>query len=386
MLLASSGLLALRLFAQLAVKGVTRGSTVETSISITAIAMWSLVPGVILTYQGISASFGEASSEFRLPRGIWIVALYIAVLALGALAMTRAVPVAWPVPFLHVTAAAMPGLALVAFAMRGGPLSGAPLRGLSWRQVTLAAAISMTVGVAVATYVEAIGSFLGVILLLVHSGAFASVKDTAQFWQVVRDSRTILSNHEQLVANLITASILAPMIEEFGKGLGVRFMLRPDTTRQQAFVLGAAAGAGFAFLEAMLYGLASVRQDGPASWGVIMLVRGASTSGHVFYTSLVGLGWWYAVRGGRPHYGAALFAAAVCSHAAWNGLATALYSKVLGLDALTNHAVEVIGYMSVALLGAAYAAAVPLIARRLARADRRQPVSRPITELAPWLG
>ncbi|MHB8516073.1 MAG: PrsW family glutamic-type intramembrane protease [Dehalococcoidia bacterium] len=366
--------------------GASNTSTVDRALSLTAVAMWSLAPGLILTYQGISASMGEGSSEFRIPRASWLMAIYGGTLGLGWLITTRGAPIAAPMPPLHVMAAALPGVALVAMAARGSVLRGAPVRWLSWRQVLLAAAISMTVGVTLALYVESLGSFLGVVLLLVHNGAFASVQDTDGFFRTVQDSRFILTHNEQFFANLITASLLAPLIEELGKGLGVRFLLRRDTTRSQAFVMGAAAGAGFGFLEAMLYGVAGVQQDGPGGWAAIMLVRGGSTSLHVVNTALVGLAWWYGVNGKRPRTGWLLFALAVFNHAAWNGFATAIDSRILGLDTLSGHALEVVAYVVVGVVSVAFVVAVPLIARRLRRADAVPPVSGPLAAMAPWLG
>ncbi|MDE3094474.1 MAG: PrsW family intramembrane metalloprotease [Chloroflexota bacterium] len=385
-LLGISGLFGMFALLFVGAGGASGTSTVERALSITAVAMWSLVPGLILTYQGISASMGEGSSPFHIPRAAWIAAAFGAVLGLGWLITTRDVPAAAPMPPLHVLAAALPGIALVAMAARGSVLRGAPVRWLTWRQVLLAAAISMTVGVMLATYVESLGSFLGVVLLLVHNGAFASVQDSDGFFRTVQDSRFILTHNEQFFANLITASLLAPLIEELGKGLGVRFLLRRDTTRSQAFVLGAAAGAGFGFLEAMLYGVAGVQHGGPGGWAAIMLVRGGSTSLHVVNTGLVGLAWWYGVNGGRPRTGWLLFALAVFNHAAWNGFATAIDSRILGLDTLSGHALEVVAYVVVGIVSVAFVAAVPLIARRLRRADAVPPVSGPLASMAPWLG
>jgi RsiW-degrading membrane proteinase PrsW (M82 family) len=371
-----------------ALSGVNGGgdvSTAETALNLTAIAMWSLVPGLILTYHGISASMGEGSSEFHVPHASMLIAAFVATIALGWAFMRFDPPLAAPMPPLHALAAALPGVAMVAMAARGGVFRGVPVRWLSWRQLMLCVAISMTVGVGLALYVESVGSFCSVVLLLVHNGAFASVKDMDEFFQTISDSDVILTHNEQFFANLITASLFAPVIEEFGKGLGVRFMLRRDTTRAQAFVMGAAAGAGFGFLEAMLYGVAGVHQDGPGNWPAIMLVRGGSTSLHVANTALVGLGWWYVVNA-RPRFGAVLFVVAVLNHAAWNGFATAIDSRILGLDTFSGHLLEIVAYIFVGVISGAFIAGVPILGRRLHRMDTRPPVSGAITAMQPWMG
>ena len=116
----------------------------------------------------------------------------------------------------------------------------------------------MAVATTIAIYVESLGSLGGVLLLLVHNGAFANAQSQDDVNLIVRDADFILSRNEQFFAALITASVFAPLSEEFAKGLSVRFLLKRTMTRGQAFVLGAAAGAGFGFLEAMLYGLSGI--------------------------------------------------------------------------------------------------------------------------------
>ncbi len=354
----------------------TTAGVPERAIATTAIAMFSLVPGLILTYHGISASMGEPSGEWRPPVAVAIAAVYGGVLLCGGVVMAAVQPVAAPMPLLHALAAGLPGIGLVALAARGSFRSGQAVMGLTWRQVTLAVAISMTIATTIAIYVEGVGSFGAVLLLLVHNGAFEFARDQDNFWDIVQNSDVILSRNEQFVLNLIVASLIAPLIEEAGKGLGARFMFRPWTTRAQAFVLGAAAGAGFGFLEAMLYGVAGVRQSGPGGWWTIMLVRGGSTSLHVLNTGLVGLAWWYGTFGGQKRRAWLLFGLAVTLHALWNGFAVTLDSRILGLDTLSQHVLTVIAYVIVGVLAAAFVTAIPLIARWV-----REPAAGPSDEV-----
>jgi len=360
-------------------------STVEQAIAVTAIAMWSLVPGLILTYHGISASMGEGSGEFRAPPVWWFALLFVGVLAVGGLNMAAVRPVAAPMPLLHAVAAAAPGIGLLALASRGGALRAAPLRGLSWRQVTLAAALSMTVATTIAVYFESLGGFGAVVLLLVHNGAFVDAASSSEFWDAFEYADVILTRDEQFVANLIVAAMFAPLFEEFAKGLCARFMMTPLTTRAQAFVLGAAAGAAFGFLEGLLYGLAGV-EAGPGGWWAIMGVRAGSTSLHVFATGLVALAWWHWMHG-RPRVGWALFALAVLEHGVWNGVAVVLESRIFGLETLSAHAIELLAYGFFAPMSVAGAVAVALIARHLRRAEAvLAAAGAPLAAMAPWLG
>lgn len=384
-MLGISGLVAVPAVMVAAVRMEGRGDAIETALSGTAIAMWSLVPGLMLTWHGITASMGEPSSAFRAPRAPWALLPFAAVILIGGLAMAAAEPAAAPMPPLHALAAALPGLALVAMAARGAPLGGVAVRGLTWRQVMVAMAASMTLATTLALYVEGLAGWSGTVLLLVHHGAFRDVVDIAGFNDAYRAADDILSRNEQFVLNLIVGVAAAPVIEEAGKGLGVRAMLRRNTTRQQAFVLGACAGAAFGFLEAMLYGVAAVGQGGPGVWWQIMLVRGGSTSLHVMNSAIVGVAWSYATLGRRPGRAWALYGLAVLSHATWNGFATVLQSRILGLETLSDRTLEAIAYAFVGVIALGFVMLVPYVARRLREPPVPPVEGTPIASMSPWL-
>ncbi len=360
-------------------------SVVEQAIAFTVIAMWWFVPGVLLTYHGISASMGEGSSEYHPPVAAIGFVLFAGIVAIGEWNMASGDAVAAPMPLLHMLAAVVPGITYVALASRGSVLRGVPVRGLTWRQLTLAFALSMGVAAMIAMYVNSIADFCATVLLLVHNGTFHNATQGDDIWNRISDARFILSRNEQWVANLIAIAVVPPIVEEFSKGLSVRFMLRRNSTRAQAFALGAAAGAGFGFLEGLLYGLGGIG-DQLGDWWLIMLVRGGSTSLHVFNTGLVGLAWWYWSVDKRPRAAAMLFGAAVVAHSIWNGLAVTLFSKILWLRTVDNHTLEVATYGIVAVIGVLLIAAIPLIARSL-REPRPLPVAgTPLATMAPWLG
>lgn len=359
-------------------------SVVEQAISYTAIAMLSLVPGVILTYHCISSAMGEGSSEFRAPWAIAGVALWVVVIALGQANMSRDDPVAGYMPVLHVLAAALPGVALAMLAARGSVLGGHRVRWVSWRQWTLAVALAMSVATVLASYVELLGGVIGIVLLLVHNGAFASAQDWDGVTRAMDDANFILTRNEQFAANLIVAAICAPLIEEFAKSLAVRLVLRPMSTRAQAFALGAAAGAGFGFIEAMLYGLQGIQND-LGDWWQIMLLRGGSTSLHVLCTGLGGLAWWYWSIGRRPSIGWILFGLAVLFHAGWNAAFTVIDSRIFGLETLSDDTLETIAYTIVAVISGAFIVAIPLVARRVREPRPASVVGTDFAAMTPWI-
>ncbi|TAK70526.1 MAG: hypothetical protein EPO22_01595 [Dehalococcoidia bacterium] len=360
-------------------------SVVGQAIAFTVIAAWFFVPGVLLTYHGISASMGEGSSQYQPPIALVGIVLFAGVVAVGEVNMASGDAVAAPMPLLHVLAAALPGLTYVGLASRGSFLRGVPVRGLTWRQLTLAFALSMGVAAMIAMYVNSIAGLCATVLLLVHNGTFHHVTGTSGIGDRLSEAKDILSHNEQWVANLIAIAVVPPIVEEFAKGLGARFMMRGNTTRAQAYALGAAAGAGFGFLEGLLYGAGGISNE-LGDWWAIMLVRAGSTSLHVFNTGLVGLAWWYWSIARRPRVGVALFGAAVAAHAIWNGLAVTLFSQILWLRTVDNHILEIATYAMIGVLGPGLIGGIMLMARRLREPAPRPVAGTPLAAMAPWLG
>jgi RsiW-degrading membrane proteinase PrsW (M82 family) len=120
-----------------------------------------------------------------------------------------------------------------------------------------------------------------------------------------------------LIAEVV---VVAPFTEEFGKALGARWA-RP-ASRQQAFLAGAAAGAGFAVVENVLYALGGAWASGP--WTEILLARLPGAAVHPLASGLVVLGWWEWRRADRRSEGIRLMAIGVAVHAAWNAALVAL--------------------------------------------------------------
>jgi hypothetical protein len=357
---------------------------VERAISLTAVAMWFLVPGVLLAYHGISASMGEGSGWFRPPLPVLFAVVYVAVLALGQWNMAQESPWAWPMPVLHTIAAAMPGLAMASVAARGALWGGSPVVGVSWRQVQVAMAITMTLAVWIALYIEGFGSLYALVLLMVHNGAFKFAADSADALDIFGDSNDYLGQWELYFANLITAALLAPLAEEFAKSLGPRIMMRANTTRAQMFMMGAYAGAAFGFLEALLYGVAGIADGNLDGWWSIMLIRGGSTSGHVLWTGIGALSWWYWSRAKRHDVAAALMGAAMFGHAFWNGFAVTIDSRIFGLDTLGDDAIEIVAIVVLGAVTALELVAVPVLARMLREPQPPTVEGTPLAGMSAW--
>ena len=364
---------------------------VASVVTFTALGMMFFVPGIILTFHGISSSMGERSAAFTAPVGALVVLAFAGVLALGQFNMALDRPIAAPMPLLHTLAAILPGVAYLAFAGRGSMLFGRVVRGLTWRQVTLAWALAIAVGVTFAGALESIGGLWVTVLLLARDGAFEGVTAIGSdspfgydVFDVISDADYLLSDREQWMANIIAIAVIPPLFEEFLKGLNVRFLMLRTTTRGQAFMLGAAAGAGFGFVEALLYGAGGISDD-LGFWWIIMLIRAGSTSLHSLNTGLVGLAWWYWSIGRRAGPAAGLFGLAVLLHAIWNGFAVTLTSELPWVGTLEDRTIERVVYGFVAVIGLAFVAAIPLVARWLREPPPPPVETTPLGAMAPWI-
>lgn len=129
----------------------------------------------------------------------------------------------------------------------------------------------------------------------------------------------------------MSAIIQAPIVEEFGKGLGVYIIF---VTARRAFdgpvdgiVYGALIGAGFAFTENIQYFAVSFLEGGAADTTVTFFMRGIlSPFAHVMFTSVTGFALGLAARRGATPGGAVGpwvvgMIGATALHALWNGSA-----------------------------------------------------------------
>lgn len=132
---------------------------------------------------------------------------------------------------------------------------------------------------------------------------------------------------------LVDVSVASPLVEEVGKAPGARLGAGSAGigSREDAFMSGAAAGAGFAIIENILYASLGVAFGGP--WPAIVVVRSLGAAVHPLATGLVMLGWWDAGRrgGGRAFARGYLSGAGV--HAIWNAAVVALLVVQQATDA-----------------------------------------------------
>jgi RsiW-degrading membrane proteinase PrsW (M82 family) len=268
-----------------------------------------LVCGGTMFLQSERALKGKPSKRLRLPPLWGVIGGFVLVLATGlGLAQIKGVgPLL--APWFIVAAAALPPLAAVVWAVENRP------GWLTWRRMGVAFSAGATVSVLLAILLEILVPFT-IVWLLLDLGepvldAFEGLVELLAGGEVAR----ALTSSGFLLA-LFQLALVAPLIEEFVKPLVVLPLLRGLESRREAFLLGAAAGAGFAALENVLYALFGGRY-----WGGILTVRALGAAVHPLGAGLIALAW-HTILNRRP--GASRgwiggFGLAVGQHALWNG-------------------------------------------------------------------
>lgn len=161
--------------------------------------------------------------------------------------------------------------------------------------------------------VFAFGAVVSVLIALVLESFFAG---EGREYEILRGRLTIPS-----VVFLVV--VVAPLAEEFAKGLGVRTAKRKILEEEDGIVYGAAAGFGFSATENLFYEIAALQEHGTTAYVATAVIR--TFTGcflHATAAGLTGYG-----MGRRYLHGGSLFevvpyfALAVLLHAAFNFIA-----------------------------------------------------------------
>lgn len=142
---------------------------------------------------------------------------------------------------------------------------------------------------------------------------------------------TDLLGHHPSLESLILAVVIAPLVEELTKSMGVLRYRRFISDIEDGLVFGAAAGLGFAATENLLYESSAYFSDGAQAFIATAVIRSLSSALlHASTTSVVGLGIARSARQGRSW--APYYLAAVIMHGGFNLAASfgALYEADLG--------------------------------------------------------
>lgn len=119
------------------------------------------------------------------------------------------------------------------------------------------------------------------------------------------------------------AVVVAPIVEEASKGLGLAFIRDRDPERHDGYIYGAAAGFGFAFTENLFYVATAYATAGQEAALFVSVFRGIATVClHGAATAFTGYGVWRLKYGGNPFPLLVLLPLAIGLHAAYNALAS----------------------------------------------------------------
>lgn len=155
--------------------------------------------------------------------------------------------------------------------------------------------------------------------------------------------QSVLGARPDAIANLgissavFTAVIVAPVVEEATKGLGLAWVRDAHVEVEDGLVYGAAAGFGFAATENLVYAAVAYFDGGLAALAVSLILRSISSALlHGAASALVGWGIWRR-RAGQGDLGqlVGLYGVAALVHAAYNlGASLQLWIGLLGSIAL----------------------------------------------------
>jgi RsiW-degrading membrane proteinase PrsW (M82 family) len=185
---------------------------------------------------------------------------------------------------------------------------------LTWRRGLMSFAGGATVSIFIAIILEVL---LPVIVLsLVFNLADTLSNQVSDLFRALSNSDVAEAlTNPSFIYIFVQIAIIAPLAEEFAKPLVTLPMLK-HLGKQEAFWVGALAGAGFAALENIIYAV-----SGFGIWAGILLVRALGGALHPVGSGLVAQGWQGVLRGEKDAGMNWLkrFGIAVAVHAAWNG-------------------------------------------------------------------
>jgi len=296
-----------------------------TNLTVAALAAIGLSFGFGLISIGRNSLRGTPSATFHPPSPWRFVSLFVLCLIAGQL-MLFLLPTArftsWAFPPLHILAAASPALAVLAFVGRRTRAASRRTVSLELSYGALLAPMGALVAELIVILVVVIA--VAVVVVLTPGGIETlvdlsnSLQDPSWIEDPVNLAQLVLSP-AALTIIVVVFVILAPLIEEFLKGLGVLLLGYRLSGQAEALLWGVACGAGFAIGESFFNG--SIALEG---WGAVMVMRWGASLMHCIASGVMGLGWHGALVERRPWRLLAAFGASTGIHALWNGAAVAV--------------------------------------------------------------
>lgn len=255
-----------------------------------------------------------------LPRWKWLAPLMIAafplLVGLGQLQVNHPERLPWLFPITNVLIVSVPSMAIALVVTQRYLKFNAWAWPLSWREwssgIIYGAIGATTVGGIINT------------LYLIFGGAFLIHWQGSGDAFAISDNLPTLPRAWGLIFDISVLSVVAPLNEEFWKGMLVAFFFFRRGGAARCFLWGVLAGAGFNILETFQNSLSIInpaeitQQQLNHDWWLFATARAGTGAVHSAATGFAALGV-YGVLRGRPRYAVA-FLLGVSIHGAWNFL------------------------------------------------------------------
>lgn len=316
--LAAVGLFGGLIGAALGLSGLAGNQLAAVVGSLSFLALCTTL-GLALAWHARQSLRGAAPALFR-PRRAWpLILLFALVIPVGHLVTSSGLLPVVTLPLLHVAAAALPPL--IVLALVGRSLSGVTHGRYVALQLSSGALLATTLA-GIAEMVVVVGLIaVGVLVLSLQPEGLGLLQDWMQRlqdpnWFQDPSALAPLFRSPAVVAGvLLVMAGVAPAVEEAVKAIGVPMLAYRRPGPGQAFLWGLAGGAGFALAESLFNSLLGLE-----SWGVSVLLRAPTAAVHCLNGGLMGLAW-YALLARRKWLTAAgLYLLAVAIHGAWNAV------------------------------------------------------------------
>ncbi|MGB3716910.1 MAG: hypothetical protein WA996_21020, partial [Candidatus Promineifilaceae bacterium] len=190
--------------------------------------------GSLALFHGLGSLRGEISGPFRLPPLHFFAIAFALVVGLGNVLLYFDVVVNYLFPFLFLLGAALPSLAVLAWA---GQRLGWPI---TWRQASLSFVSGATLSILVTLILGLILASVFFVLVLPVELLVGSLEGLMDLFGSGFLERFFFSPY--VIVLLFITALQAPIPEEFAKALGPGFMLNRISNERQAFMLGLASG------------------------------------------------------------------------------------------------------------------------------------------------
>lgn len=140
---------------------------------------------------------------------------------------------------------------------------------------------------------------------------------------VMEAIRPLLSSPWFIAGLLLLLSVLAPLVEELLKTLGVWFLGNRAITPAQGFVAGVMSGAGFALVEGLFNATQALSGSSGADWLFLILGRFGGSLLHIFNGGLMGWALAKTWQDRKVWRVVGIFALVFVLHGVWNAFALA---------------------------------------------------------------